>query len=75
MLKRLSELVTGEKATVSAVRAASGLRQRLLEMGFTPGAEVLVERFAPLNDPAEYKILGYHVSLRRLEADAILVEQ
>jgi len=75
MRKRPSELPPGEKATVHAVKAATGLRQRLLEMGFTPGAEVRVERFAPLNDPAEYQVLGYHVSLRRLEADTIIVEQ
>lgn len=75
MHRRLSELRTGETAVVFSVKAESPLRQRLLEMGFTPGAPVLVERFAPLNDPAEYKVLGYHVSLRRREADKIIVEQ
>lgn len=75
MQKKLSELIPGERAVVFSIKAESGLRQRLLEMGFTPGAQVLVERFAPLNDPAEYKVLGYHVSLRRQEADKIIVEQ
>lgn len=76
MKKRLSELAKGEKGIIHSVLAVdAGIRQRLMEMGFTSGTEILVERYAPLDDPAEYKLLGYHVSLRRLEAETIVVEQ
>ena len=74
--KRLSELAEGETGIIRQLLTPDvGMRQRLMEMGFTTGTAVLVERYAPLDDPAEYKLLGYHVSLRRLEADSILVEQ
>jgi len=43
-------------------------------MGVIPGAEVEVERVAPLGDPIEIKIKGYHLSLRKEEAANIYVE-
>jgi Fe2+ transport system protein FeoA len=44
-----------------------------MEMGFIPGEEIKVERYAPLKDPIEYIIKGYHVSLRHEEAEKVLV--
>lgn len=71
--RKLSELRTGEKGVIERVNGAGRFRQRLLEMGFVPGTEILVERFAPLQDPIEYLLKGYHVSLRHDEAEKILV--
>jgi len=73
MKKNLSELTNGESGIILTVRGEQDLKQRLLEMGFTPGTEVNVERYAPFNDPVEYKIRGYHISLRRSEASNIIV--
>lgn len=50
------------------------LRCRLLEMGVLPGTEVTLVRRAPLGDPLELRLRGYALSLRRDEADAIVVE-
>ena len=46
-----------------------------MEMGLTPGAEFELVRFAPMGDPLEIRLRGYHLSLRRLEADGIEVEE
>lgn len=70
---RLSELKTGESATVVKVMGYGGFRRRIMEMGFVRGQRVEVILDAPLKDPVEYRIMGYDVSLRRREADMIMV--
>jgi len=56
------------------VQAKGQVRQRLLEMGFIRGARLRVEKLAPLGDPMELVIKGYHLSLRREESSCILVQ-
>ena len=70
---RLSELKTGESATIVKVLGHGGFRRRIMEMGFVRGTKVTVELNAPLKDPIEYKIMGYEISLRRSEADMVMV--
>jgi Fe2+ transport system protein FeoA len=69
----LSDLKAGEKGRIVSFDLSSDLRQRLLEMGLTVGAEFEVVRFAPLGDPLEIKVRGYHLSLRKREANGIRV--
>lgn len=69
----LSELEPGQEATVFQVKAQGSIRRRLLEMGFIRGAHLKVEKLAPLGDPMELVIKGYHLSLRREEGACILV--
>ena len=70
---RLSELKTGESATIVKVMGHGGFRRRIMEMGFVRGQRVEVILNAPLKDPIEYKIMGYDISLRRSEADMVVV--
>ncbi|WP_319506021.1 ferrous iron transport protein A [uncultured Methanolobus sp.] len=56
--------VTGNKSS----------RKRILDMGLTPGTRVEVIRRAPLGDPVEFKLKGYNLSLRKKEAETVLVE-
>lgn len=70
---RLSELKTGESATILKVTGHGGFRRRIMEMGFVRGQRVEVLLNAPLKDPIEYKIMGYDISLRRSEADMVVV--
>ena len=70
---RLSELKTGETATVVKVLGYGGFRRRIIEMGFVRGQEVTAVLDAPLKDPIEYNIMGYDISLRRKEAEMIVV--
>jgi len=72
-LTPLSDLVPGQEATVVQLEALGPVRRRLLEMGFIRGACLKVEKLAPLGDPMELVIKGYHLSLRREEGSCILV--
>jgi Fe2+ transport system protein FeoA len=71
----LSQLAEQHKAIVHACSAGGALKQKLLNMGFIPGAEILMIRNAPLRDSIEIGIQNYFLSLRRSEAEMILVEQ
>uniref|UniRef100_UPI0040573F87 ferrous iron transport protein B n=1 Tax=Alistipes sp. TaxID=1872444 RepID=UPI0040573F87 len=70
---RLSELNSGDKAVIVKVLGHGGFRRRIMEMGFVRGKEVEVILNAPLKDPIEYRIMGYNVSLRRSEAEMVVV--
>jgi Fur family ferric uptake transcriptional regulator len=70
----LSELRQGQRATVKRVGGNGILRKRILEMGINPGSEIYVEKYAPLKDPLELIIKGYHLSLRVEEASQIVVD-
>jgi Fe2+ transport system protein FeoA len=71
----LSLLQPGDQGEVIQVKAEGQVRQRLLEMGFIRGARLRVEKHAPLGDPMELVIKGYHLSLRREESSCILVRR
>lgn len=70
---RLSELKTGESGVIVKVLGHGGFRRRIMEMGFVRGKRVEVILNAPLQDPIEYKIMGYDISLRRSEADMVVI--
>ena len=70
---KLSQLHTGQSAQIVALRGDSAFLHRLSEMGFVRGQQIEVTKNAPLRDPIEYKIMGYQVSLRRIEAAQIEV--
>ena len=59
---RLSELKTGESGVIVKVLGHGGFRRRIMEMGFVRGKRVEVILNAPLQDPIEYKIMGYDIS-------------
>ena len=69
----LSSLPPGTAAKVAEINVASTSRPRLMEMGLLVGTPVELVRFAPMGDPVEIKVRGYHLTLRRHEADQILV--
>ncbi len=70
---RLSELATDQEAVITAVEGSGAFRKRIIEMGFVRGKVVRSLKNAPLNDPIEYKIMDYHVSLRREEAKMVVI--
>lgn len=69
----LSSLAPGTAAKVTEINVPSANRPRLMEMGLLVGTPVQLIRFAPLGDPVEIKVRGYHLTLRRHEADQIMV--
>ena len=69
----LRQAKTGESRTVAKVLGEGALRQRILDMGLTKGASVMVRKVAPLGDPIEVTVRGYELSLRKAEAECILL--
>ena len=67
----LAEMKPKEKGTVLKMNHRGGVTKRLADMGIGRGALIEVERVAPLGDPIDIKVRGYHLSLRKEEAAAI----
>jgi len=70
----LSNLKKNQTAKIVHIGGNGTLRRRILEMGLIKGTEVYVEKYAPLKDPIELIVKGYHVSLRVEEAAKITVD-
>ena len=71
----LDELNLEEPAIVSEVGGQGALRRRLLDMGITPGTEVMIRKRAPMGDPIEIHLRGYELTLRIEDAKKIQVEK
>ncbi len=69
----LDSLAPDQTATVTAISGEPGVRRRLLEMGLVPGTGVRLVRRAPLGDPLELRVRGYHLSLRSTQAAMVSV--
>ncbi|NMW22327.1 MAG: ferrous iron transport protein A [Chlorobiaceae bacterium] len=72
---RLSELKVGDKGEVTAVKAESAVRRRIMDMGLIKGTRFKVLRVAPLGDPMEIFFKGLHLAMRKNEADGIVVRK
>jgi len=73
-LQPLNSLPLGSQAIVVEINLPPESRPRLMEMGLLVGTVVELVRFAPLGDPMEIKVRGYHLTLRKHEAEQILVQ-
>ena len=71
----LKELKIGQPAVIDQVGGKGALRQHFLDMGVLPGAELKIEKFAPMGDPMEVRIHGYELTLRLDEAGQIEVHE
>jgi Fe2+ transport system protein FeoA len=71
----LRDYKEGQKGVILEVMGAGKFKKRITEMGFLRGAVLFVEKYAPLRDPIEIVIKGYHLSLRRSEADFIVMSE
>jgi len=74
MLKRLDEFKIGETGLIKKVEGEGRLRRRLFDMGVTPGATVYLRKKAPLGDPLEVTLRGYELTLRKSEAELVVLE-
>lgn len=71
----LNKLMPGESGKVIKITGEGAVRRRLFDMGITPGAEINVRKYAPLGDPVEINLRGYGLSIRKAEAEAVVVEK
>ena len=71
--KTLRDVKIGDTATVRRLTGEGALKRHIMDMGITKGVEVYVRKVAPLGDPIEVTVRGYELSLRKSEAESILV--
>ncbi len=74
MLKTVDKLKHGEKGYVVSLGGYGALRRHIIDMGITPGAEIIMVKTAPMGDPIELTVRGYELSIRKSEAHTITIE-
>lgn len=70
----LDKLKPGQRGKIVSVGGGGGLKRRIVDMGVVRGTPVEVVKVAPLGDPIDVKVKGYHLSLRKQEAASISIE-
>ena len=73
-MQKLSDIAIGKEYIIDAINDDE-LAQKLLEMGCTPGEKIMVERKAPFNDPIAIVVSGFMLSLRKQDANKIIVKK
>ena len=73
-MKTLKDVKIGGTARVAKVEGEGALRRRIMDMGITKGVEIYVRKVAPLGDPIEVMVRDYELSLRKADAEMIVVE-
>ena len=73
-MKTLKEVRIGQSAIIKKLHGEGAVKRRIMDMGLTKGTEVYVRKVAPLGDPVEITVRGYELSIRKGDAENILVE-
>ncbi len=73
-MKTLRDTGVGETVKVTKLDGSGPIKRRIMDMGITKGVEIYVRKVAPLGDPVEVTVRGYELSLRKADAEMILVE-
>ena len=74
-MKTLRDAKIGETVKVKKLTGEGAVKRRIMDMGITKGIEIYVRKVAPLGDPVEVTVRGYELSLRKADAEMILVEE
>lgn len=70
----LKDVQCGQTVKVKKIEGTGAVRRRIMDMGITKGSEIYVRKVAPLGDPIEVNIRGYELTLRKYDAEMIVVE-
>lgn len=73
-MNTLRDAAVGERVKVARLTGEGPVKRRIMDMGITKGVEIYVRKVAPLGDPVEVTVRGYELSLRKADAEMILVE-
>lgn len=73
-MRTLKEIPCGESVKVAKLTGEGAVKRRIMDMGITRGIDVFVRKVAPLGDPVEVTVRGYELSLRKADAEMIMVE-
>lgn len=74
MERTLKAAACGETVTVKKLTGEGPVKRRIMDMGITKGVQIFVRKVAPLGDPVEVTVRGYELSLRKADAEMIVVE-
>ncbi len=74
-MRTLADLRVTERGRLATIGGERAFRRRLLELGFVPGTEVVLRKVAPLGDPLEFEVRHCRISIRRKEAQALILEE
>ena len=74
-MRTLKDVNVGETVNVTKLNGEGAVKRRIMDMGITKGVEVYVRKIAPLGDPVEITVRGYELSVRKADAEMILVEE
>lgn len=72
-MRTLKEMKVGETGVVKKVDGEGAVKRRIMDMGITKGTEVYIRKVAPLGDPVEVTVRGYELSVRKADAEMILL--
>ena len=72
-MKTLKQAKLGETVIVQKINGEAAVMRRIMDMGITKGCPVTIRKVAPLGDPIEVTVRGYELSLRKADADNIIV--
>ena len=70
----LKDVKCGQTVRVIKIQGEGPVRRRIMDMGITKGSEIYVRKVAPLGDPVEINIRGYELTLRKFDAEMVIVE-
>lgn len=73
-MQTLRDIKVGKTATVVKLQGEGAVKRRIMDMGITKGVTIYVRKVAPLGDPVEITVRGYELSLRKADAEMILVD-
>ncbi len=73
-MKTLKDVKIGETARVSRLTGEGAVKRRIMDMGITKGVDVFVRKVAPLGDPIEVTVRNYELSIRKADAEMVLVD-
>lgn len=73
-MKTLRDAKVGDTVRVVKLHGEGAVKRRIMDMGLTKGVEVHIRKVAPLGDPIEVTVRGYELSLRKADAEMIVVE-
>ncbi len=73
-MQKLKDIPCGQTVTVKRIDNTGAIKRRIMDMGITKGVDIFVRKVAPLGDPMEITVRGYELSLRKADAENIVVE-
>lgn len=74
IVKTVNDLRVNESGIVLKIGGCGALRRRIIDMGITPGATIIMRKVAPFGDPIEINVRGYELSIRKSDAKEIIIE-